>query len=234
MAPTSGDPDLFGSLTCATPGPSNNQWSSVTAYQESIIVPSSYCLSPPCTFYFSVNSWDNKNTAYTISVGPAGASSTLYDGIAALGQVAINNYVYYNATLYPQGPSSSFVISLMPFSGAPDVYVTLNDNSGNWPSRTNNQYFSLGLGGVQLITLNANDPRFASLCPANAPCNVAISVFGWSASDYMIAWYTVGHATPLINGVPVQGAVAANQMGYYSFQITQSVPLVRMLLSGPL
>jgi hypothetical protein len=220
--------DLFGSDQWnPVPGPApslQSNWSSVTYAPVQIVdVPAGGSCggAATCPFYFSVAPFNAGLLLYSIVATSATATVpiVLADGKPQTNLAVAGTQNYYNISVTPGSSFHSLTISTAPYYGEADVYVTVNDGSGLWPSPTNNLYAASGITGSNLLYMSYADPKFSSVCPPNGgACNVAIAV-GYSLEDcmYTISATSSTAATSLANGIPASGYVSAGAYAYFNF-----------------
>lgn len=233
----SGDPDLYiGSSSRGMRRPKYNDpstycWKSTTARRDVVEVypgdtTGCYCNGiPGCTYFIGVYAYGNADATFTV-MGQENMNSTyvLIDGrpqVSFVQQGETDQYIYtVPPVLTPQGAAGqrSISITLAPFAGDPDLYVTLN---GDVPGPGRWDYRALGTSGVEYITIRDSDSQVQnSPCKAvNVSCVINIAVFGYSRS---LAWYQIsassGRATMLSDGMPVTDYVDNSLYRYFQFR----------------
>jgi len=221
----SGATDLFvGNSTVLVPSSSQNTYSSIMFGPIQVIdVPKSANTcgvgNATCPWYIAVAAYNPGFNLYSIVVKDSFniLPVTLLDGQPQSNLLLASStnspiYDYYNITITPGSSLHGLTISLDSYYGEGDVFVTLNDNSGSWPSLYNS--FASASGGNNLLYLSYADSNFLQLCPFNAPCKVAIAVT--SQVDYLYTVTASTDATPtsLVSGIAASGLV---QQGYYAY-----------------
>jgi hypothetical protein len=237
ITPFAGDPDLFvssslkGSQKPSPLDPTSYCWSSQTEGRDVVeIFPGDttgcYCGATPstCTYYASVVGFPPAQAVYTIVASEN--SNTVYnlvDGVPQVGLIPQGSSDQYSyevpvTSTTPSGPRN-IAISLTPFAGDSDLYVTL-DNSP--PTPFNYAYKSNEESGVDVVIIRSTDRKVQnSICAdASSPCTVRIGVFGFSAG---LSWYqisaTAGRLLRLADGVEVDDSVNSGSFTYFSFTV---------------
>lgn len=173
--------------------------------------------APSCPFYIAVSPYVTGVSTYDIVVANATTVIALNDGRPETGYVHTNEVNHYSFTVLPQSSFHSLTISLSAFMGDPDMYVTLNDNSGVYPSPYHYDYSATAAGGDDFIYISFSDPIYTAKCPPNSQCVMSISVVGADEAFYSITATTSGGVTQLINGLAVTGYVAQGSYAYFNF-----------------
>jgi hypothetical protein len=247
--PFAGDPDLFvsssikGSQKPDPKDPTSYCWASQTEGRDVVeIFPGDitgcYCGATPltCIYYVSVVAYPPAKAVYTIVASEdTNTVYTLLDGVPQVGLVPQGSSDQFSYTvpvtsITSNGPRS-ISISLTPFAGDTDLYVTL-DNSP--PSPFNYAYKSNEESGVDVVILRSTDAKIqASLCAdASKPCILRISVFGFSPG---LSWYqisaTAGKLLRLADGVEVDDSVNAGAFTYFSFTVYDTSTAITISVS---
>jgi hypothetical protein len=228
-----GATDLFvGNSTVPLPGPSQYTYASMTFAPIQVIdVTALTCGgNTTCPWFIAVAAYNPGFNLYSIVVKDSVNTLpvTLLDGqpqstllpasCQQLPPNALPIYDYYNITIVPGSSLHGLTISLDSYYGEGDVFVTLNDNSGSWPSLYNS--FASASGGNNLLYISYADANVLQLCPFNAPCKVAIAVTTcYSLVDYLYTITASTDATPtsIISGIATSGIVQQGVYAYFNF-----------------
>lgn len=237
VTPLSGDPDIYvgtsvrGQTTPTQGVPSSYCWSSTGLGRDVVeIQPSDpcYCNNPQCTYYIGVYNAGFSATLFTI-LGTEGDATptTLTDGQPVTGIIAAGETDRFTIKLdpLPAGVTRrSVVVTLTPFLGDPDLYVSFANHALPGPPPAAADYSSLNTFGPDIVVMRDDDSVWVnnavssgSKCRgASTTCEINIAVIGFSPAIYTIV---VSSQAPvqLQNGVDVLGSVDAGFYTYYSF-----------------
>lgn len=212
----SGDPDLFVSTTNSRPhSRSSADWSATRSGGDVLdIYPQEpHACAAPCDYYIGVRGYGN--SSFVITAGNfSGAPLRLTDGVPQRGFISQGRTNRYLTTMLPHQPYLE--ISITPFTGDPDVFVSLGE--GRLPTRHTSDFRSISGWGQDVIAINASAATaYAQHCDAAAPCAVNVAVSGFRDATYAVVAASLEGLTRVQAGVPLRGAVGANQYQYYMF-----------------
>jgi hypothetical protein len=219
-----GDVDLFvGDPTIPQPTYNNFTWSSATTGSAEVVEvpgPSVVCGgNASCPIYVAVAPYVPGLSTYSIVAMNISGPVMLTDGNPVDGSLLMNDVDHYNFTLTPSSTFAYLTLALTSWYGDADVYLTINDGSGQWPGPSNYQYKAVGNGGSDAVTVQFTDPVFASRCAVAGPtpCVISISVVAYTDCIYTLTATTSVGVTQLVSGLPVTGYVGQGRYAYFNF-----------------
>lgn len=205
-----GDPDLFVSSGTEVPTKDTFMWSSTSSTTDMITVPN------PVAELYTVAVYGFTSANYTLVVS-TGVTS-LQGGVPMRGNLMGSTYRYYSIIV--TDTSKDLTITVTPFSGDPDLFVSQGELPADWkngmaPNRSTYGW-SAQMYRADTITIPSTDPRYAD-CQL---CTYIISVFAFTPASYTIT-ASFSDMVQLSDGLPQESTVTAGGMNYYSIQVPE-------------
>ena len=151
--------------------------------------------------------------------------TTLHSGVPFRSTVDRGSYEYYRYSRTI--PGSDFTVTVTPFFGDPDLYVTMSTDVK--PSKLNFTWASVAYGAD---TLTVQSRLIDPLCNRSSPtymspgCDFYIGVYGGENCSYtIVAFMNEGFKSPLrlFEGQPQHGSVERNEFVYYRYVVGSNV-----------
>lgn len=216
------------------PGPDctveHAMWSSSNSLSRSRVyiphVDSNFCAGTECLYVVGVMSKTRSGSDFSI-VGASGHDIiTLQDGVPQEGAVFEGQYEHYRVIVSEEG--SDLMLTLTPFSGDPDMYVSetvprpTRDLDGHtWHSISFQQ---------DTLTIQYHDLEHCEQeIGRGGQCEVYVAIYGYTNTSYSLVPsldQSSNRPVVLIDGVPQQGRVDLHQYRYYIIHVNElSAPL---------
>ena len=165
----------------------------------------------PCFMHIGVHGdW---SSGYTLLVTwqHSGRNINLINGRSASGSLAAGAYEYYMINVPDSG--MDLVVTVQPFSGDADLYMSNDVVNGQQPNSTNWMWRGL-FAGTDTVSLHSTPP---------GPYFIAVK--GFSATQYSVtayAYYENTTSVPILltDGIPASAVIARGDFMYYSFYLT--------------
>jgi hypothetical protein len=191
------------------------------------------CTTDACYYLVGVFGRDYTKNEFTIVAKFEDNTITLQDSVAIRDVVGPRMYEYFKIKVVD--PDGDLTISVTPFSGDPDLYISPAPEAH--PRKENYTWASRGFGG-DTLTLQAEDMR--KYCTPDSArgvgCDIYIGVYGWTNTSFSImASLNMGWMNPIVlfSGQPQSGHVHKGTYDYYQFTIPGGPhpPQVRIALN---
>jgi len=176
-----------------------------------------------CFFLVAVfgqqNSASEVLSEYTLLVTTVTAQVLLQDGVPVRGHASRGKYAFYE--FINSIPGADLTLSVTPFSGDPDLFMSLSPHQ---PNRTSFTWTSAWYG-AETLTLQAEELDTACLPdPGNKKaCSYFLSVYGFSNTTFtVLAALHLGWAHPvsLILGQPQTASLPEKDWVYYQLRLS--------------
>ena len=228
-----GDPDVYVSRIHQQPGPPPNQeWEAALDGSDVLTVDwNDYVYNGQSmigTYYVAVNAYAPKGDVYYRMVlvveSESGRSTviTLEQGIPQTRALSADAMGYYRFTPSAEGWPYAVMITVIPLSGDPDLYVGRNFQPNittvTYPPSTNPE------GQADVVYIGSNSSQ--GVCNptifviGGSSCYYGITVHSWSASHYQVLVTTMnanGSTTPIpiANGQTLRSVVVRDNYQYF-------------------
>ena len=230
LSSTDGDPDLWVSYTNPHPTYEVSEWQARTGEGDVVTFdqhsPQLRNRSIVGTYYiavhgFRVSTWDLRVKIYDPT--SPDAAFPLANGIPVQFRLPYNLWDYYTFTFTAEQWPGDVVITLEPYSGDPDLYVSATTSR---PSQTSALTWSStnGAGSASTTDQVTIGPNTANACnPLTAvsrTCTYYIGVYAWepqAINHYALVAHIGDTAILLSNGNSFERTLRANQAEYYVF-----------------
>lgn len=200
LTKTFGDPDMYVSADGTYPSKDHFTWSSKSNSDDTVSIPS----ASDGVYIIAVHGFTS--AAYSIVATTQFGVATLQDSVAVRGSIdAEDEFRYY--TLSVTKPDHPFTVSVTPFSGDPDLYISTD----GLPNVTSSMWKSTKYR-ADSITIMPDDPNFC------LGCKYYIGVTSYSPCKYSIAAHTSG-LTQLVDGRPQTGQVSKGQYSNFVLNV---------------
>jgi len=210
-----GDPDLYVMIDAHNgvyPTRTTFTWSSTSIQNDAVRIDN------PSLADYLIGVYAYSTSGFSIVASAGSGLISLQNGIGRRDQLNYHQYMYY--VLPVDSTDEDFTVSVTPFSGDPDLYVSLYPVIH--PSTTNYTWKATSNRGDS-ITVGHSDPKFCR-------CDYYISVYAFTACSYsIVAFYAA--IQNLQNGVPVNGVVRVNAWVYYRLRISEDVSEITFTLT---
>lgn len=220
VTPVYGDPDLFARLDSTPLTPFNAQYRSTRWSGDDVIeilrtdpfVQANCSVGTrPCTVTVLVSGF--VDSQYSIVATSNGVTRQLQDGQPFQDFIPANSFEYFRFSV---GEVVPVTITLTPFSGDPDLYVSVNNPK---PGPGNFTWSSAGFGN-ETIVINPGDPNLAK---CGSPCTFYIGVFAFGQNSGFTVTASTGLQVLLV-GQPLSGHADTNAFAYFAFRTPPAQP----------
>ena len=210
LSTTFGDPDIYVTYAETNdnniyPSDEHNDWKSTKTTTDTITIAS------PSKGYYYIGISSFETSTYTLTVSSAATVTTLQDGKPLYIEQGESSYAYYSFNV--RYITEDFTISVTPFTGDPDLYVS---TTNHFPSQSNYTWSSNSFKD-DAITISHSDANFKKGL-------YYIAVYAFRACTYTITVQQESAIT-LLPGISQEGSVAKHAMKYYRIHVTDDKPL---------
>mmetsp|Transcript_3149 Transcript_3149/g.4876 ORF Transcript_3149/g.4876 Transcript_3149/m.4876 type:complete len:2519 (-) Transcript_3149:278-7834(-) len=158
-------------------------------------------------------------STYRLELTLQDTTRTLSSGVAVRSHLDQHEIDYYKYTV--TAPDKDVVIVVTPFSGDPDMFVSLAPN--RHPSYANYTWMTAFWGADTLTIQHSDLSEYCVPVPSEGKnCELFIAIYGWQNCSYsIVAQMDEGalHPVALVDGQPQSGHVALGSYAYYTFFI---------------
>ena len=217
VTPEYGDPDIYVSLSSDNPRPTrgHSDKTSSSFFNDTVYVQWSEIgqCNPgvDCAVFIGVNGFSEASYSIVATlVSDIFNPTLLRDGVAQRGSVVQKGYAYFRA-LIDVSDGDSYAVSVVPVSGDPDLYVSLN--ASMQPSTTQYDFRSQHFGVTDEVVVSPESPKYKTRGV------MLIAVYGSTTSEFTITYSTSASVSVLQDGQPQDGYVARFHYRYYLFAV---------------